>query len=59
MSECKHGLRLGCSYCHTTTTTPVARPVTPKRRSRAERLSEQMNDRVTVLKKRLRELRGE
>jgi hypothetical protein len=59
MSECKHGLRLGCSYCHVTTTTPAARPATPKRRSRSERLSEQMNDRVTVLRKRLRELRGE
>jgi hypothetical protein len=58
MSECKHGLRLGCSYCHTNST-PVAPPVTPKRRGRAERLSEQMNDRVTALKKRLRVLRGE
>jgi hypothetical protein len=59
MSECKHGLRLGCSYCHATSTPPAARPSTPKRRSRPERLAEQMNDRVTVLKKRLRELRGE
>jgi hypothetical protein len=59
MSECKHGLRLGCSYCHATATAPAVRPATPKRRSRSERLSDQMNDRVTVLKKRLRELRGQ
>ena len=58
MSECKHGMRSGCVYCH-------ARPkeemtaVAPKRRTKATRLSEQMNDRMTTLKKRLRQLRGE
>src|SRR2546425_13278140 len=56
--ECKHGLKQGCVYCHArTTTTPAARPAT-KRRSPSSRLSEQMNDRMTTLKKRLKEIRG-
>ena len=59
MSECKHGLRHGCSYCHLPTTTRTTRQPAPKRGTRASRLSEQMNDRMTALKKRLRELRGE
>ena len=59
MSECKHGLKAGCSYCHSHTTTRTARPPAPKRTSRSSRLSEQMNDRMTALKKRLKELRGE
>jgi radical SAM superfamily enzyme len=56
MSECKHGLRQGCAYCHarSRTTAPA-----PKRRAKTTRLSEQMNDRMTSLKKRLRELRGQ
>jgi DNA repair photolyase len=58
MSECKHGLRHGCSYCHARPT-PTRGPSTPKRVSRATRLAEQMNDRLTVLKRRLRKLRGE
>jgi cytochrome c553 len=58
MSECKHGLKSGCSYCHGRTTT-AARPPAQKKTSRASRLSEQMNDRMTALKKRLRQLRGE
>jgi hypothetical protein len=58
MPECKHGLKLGCAYCHTPTAPPPSRPVLSRRRSRAERLSEQMNDRVGRLKKRLREIRG-
>lgn len=58
MSECKHGLRSGCTYCHTRTSTPTT-AVEPKRRGKATRLSEQMNDRMTTLKKRLREIRGE
>jgi len=56
--ECKHGLRHGCAYCHVTVTTPVARPAA-KRRSPSTRLSEKMNDRMTTLKKRLKEIRGE
>jgi radical SAM superfamily enzyme len=59
MSECKHGLRHGCTYCHTPTTTGTTSPPARKRGTRASRLSEQMNDRMTQLKKRLRELRGE
>ena len=59
MSECKHGLKFGCSYCHARTATRTARPPAPKRQSRSSRLSEQMNDRMTALKKRLKELRGE
>lgn len=58
MSECKHGLRQGCAYCHARATTVAAQPA-PKRRTRAARLSEQMNDRMTTLKRRLRKLRGE
>jgi hypothetical protein len=58
MNECKHGLRNGCSYCHVRTAAVVAPPA-PKRRTKATRLSEQMNDRMTTLKKRLREIRGE
>jgi hypothetical protein len=58
MSECKHGLKTGCSYCHASKT-PAARPVAAKRRSPGSRLSDQMNDRMTALKRRLRELRGE
>ena len=59
MSECKHGLKSGCSYCQSRTDTRTARPPVPKRASRSSRLSEQMNDRMTALKKRLKELRGE
>jgi hypothetical protein len=37
----------------------VAAPPAPKRRTRASSLSEKMNDRMTALNKRLRELRGQ
>jgi hypothetical protein len=61
MSECKHGLKSGCAYCHTTpaarrTTTP---PPAPRRRSRSASMSEKMNDRLTALNRRLRQIRGE
>jgi hypothetical protein len=63
MNECKHGLRSGCSYCHIMNTGEaegLARSADPKkRRGPASRLSEKMNDRMTALKRRLRELRGE
>jgi len=59
MSECKHGLRHGCAYCHATTTPAASRPAPPKKKTRASALSEKMNDRMTVLKRRLREIRGE
>ncbi len=58
MSECKHGLKHGCAYCHATTPT-VVRPTPPKKRTKATALSEKMNDRMTALKRRLREIRGE
>lgn len=61
MSECKHGLKIGCAYCHGGSTTAAASgkgPPKPARRTRASRLSEQMNDRMTGLRRRLRELRG-
>ncbi len=58
MSECKHGLKHGCAYCHATTPA-VMRPTPPKKRTKASALSEKMNDRMTALKRRLREIRGE
>jgi hypothetical protein len=59
MSECKHGLKHGCAYCHVTTTPAVSRPAPPKKKTRGSSLSDKMNDRMTALKKRLREIRGE
>lgn len=60
MSECKHGLKQGCFYCHNRTTpSATTQPTPPKRRTKATRLSEQMNDRMTNLKQRLRQIRGE
>jgi len=61
MSECKHGLKHGCAYCQprTSTSTTAVPVAVPKRRTRATRLSEQMNDRMTALKKRLKEIRGD
>jgi hypothetical protein len=58
MAECKHGLKHGCAYCHgrAATPTPAGKP---KRRSPGSRLSDQMNDRMTTLKRRLKEIRGE
>jgi hypothetical protein len=60
MSECKHGLKTGCAYCHAPSTAPATRAGTARRRSTpASRLGEKMNDRITALKRRLREIRGE
>jgi hypothetical protein len=58
MSECKHGLKAGCSYCHVSAAMAPKRPG-EKKRSPASRMSEKMNDRMTALKRRLREIRGE
>jgi histone acetyltransferase (RNA polymerase elongator complex component) len=58
MSECKHGLRNGCFYCHGRRTAAAGQPE-QKKRSKPTRLSEQMNDRMTALKQRLRALRGQ
>lgn len=59
MDECKHGMKSGCSYCHAPRSTAVTRTPVPKKGTRTSRLSDKMNDRMTVLNKRLRELRGE
>jgi hypothetical protein len=58
MSECKHGLKQGCVHCHGRAT-PAPTPPGPKRRNKRTPLSEKMNDRMTSLHRRLRELRGE
>jgi hypothetical protein len=62
MSECKHGLRQGCFYCHRPAEKAAPIPIQPapkKRMTRGARLSDQMNDRMTNLKQRLRQIRGE
>lgn len=64
MNECKHGLKTGCAYCHVTSPgasrpTPIRSSATPRKRGSSAALSEKMNDRMTQLKKRLRQIRGE
>ena len=59
MTECKHGLRHGCAYCHGTTRVPATTPPAPRKRGTSTRMSEKMNDRMTELKKRLKQIRGE
>lgn len=59
MSECKHGLKHGCSYCHAATPAVTRQPGQKKRSTKSTALSEKMNDRMTALKRRLREIRGE
>jgi hypothetical protein len=59
MTECKHGLKQGCFYCHNRTTTAATTSQPPKKRTRGSRLSEQMNERMTKLQQRLREIRGQ
>ena len=61
MTECKHGMKSGCSYCHAPAPTAAApRPAaTPRKRGSSPALSEKMNDRMTSLKKRLKEIRGD
>lgn len=59
MSECKHGLKSGCAYCDVTTARPPARPAAARKRSRTTTMSEKMNDRMTALQRRLRQIRGE
>jgi hypothetical protein len=58
MDECKHGLRHGCVYCHAPAARP-GRPALAKKPTKTSRLSDKMNDRMTALKRRLREIRGE
>lgn len=60
MAECKHGLRTGCSYCHATAAPMVVKQtVPPKKRVRAGSVPDKMNERMTVLKRRLKQIRGE
>jgi hypothetical protein len=59
MPECKHGLKTGCAYCHVTARPGSSRAAPPKKKARPSSLSEKMNDRMTELKRRLREIRGE
>jgi hypothetical protein len=58
MDECKHGMKTGCVYCHV-----PARPGAPAARAKrpgpTSRIADKMNQRMTDLKRRLRELRGE
>ena len=72
MSECKHGLRAGCAYCHVaarpasavkrtpagTMRAAVVRQPAEKRSAKTTKLSDKMNDRMTALNRRLKELRG-
>lgn len=59
MAECKHGLRTGCSYCHAGAPATVTRQPGVKKRGKPSPMSEKMNDRMTALKRRLKEIRGE
>ncbi len=60
MSECKHGMKSGCVYCHAPGHEMVDKHPGPKKRPKpASRLSEKMNDRMTTLKRRLKKIRGE
>jgi hypothetical protein len=58
MSECKHGLKTGCAYCHVTVSKRSTPTPVPKKRSRTSAMSEKMNDRMTALQRRLKEIRG-
>jgi hypothetical protein len=58
--ECKHGLKSGCAYCHAPTPAPTApRAAGTRRRTRGSAMSEKMNDRMTALQRRLKQIRGE
>lgn len=60
MSECKHGMKSGCVYCHAPRSEMVdKRPGQKTRAKPASRLSEKMNDRMTALQRRLKHIRGE
>ena len=60
MTECKHGMKSGCSYCHAPRPAATSRPTpaAPRKRGTSSGLSEKMNDKMTALKKRLKEIRG-
>ena len=54
-SECKHGMKSGCAYCHVASP-GASRPTTVPKKA-PTRMAEKMNDRMTALNKRLREIR--
>ena len=58
-TECKHGLRTGCSYCHAPQPTVIAKPGRKSASPKTTKLSDKMNDRMLALKQRLRQIRGE
>ena len=58
MTECKHGMKSGCSYCHVTGPGSSRPTPVPKKRGSSPAMAEKMNDRMTALKKRLKEIRG-
>ena len=57
--ECKHGMKSGCVYCHAPAPTMVSKTPPTKKRAKPTAMSEKMNDRMTALKKRLKQIRGE
>ena len=64
MTECKHGMKTGCAYCHVTSPgasrpTPTRSASAPRKRGSNPALDEKMNQRMVELKKRLKELRGD
>ena len=61
MTECKHGMKSGCAYCHAARPIATTQPptATPRKRGSSAGLSDKMNDRMTALKKRLKEIRGD
>jgi len=53
-------LRTGCAYCHARTPAdPTPRTPVQRRRARSTPMSEKMNDRMTTLQRRLKQIRGE
>ena len=59
MSECKHGMKSGCAYCHVTVSKTPPPVAVPKKRGRTSTMSEKMNDKMTTLQRRLRQIRGD
>jgi hypothetical protein len=52
-------MKSGCVYCHAPAPTMISKTPTTKKRAKSSPLSEKMNDRMTALKKRLKQIRGE
>jgi hypothetical protein len=51
-------MKSGCSYCHVTGPGSSRPTPVPKKRGSSPAMAEKMNDRMTALKKRLKEIRG-